>query len=536
MPNPLELPADTLGADLYWWRETGNLHTLVSIYWKEYARLEGVTLRFMLFDDGRRVASWQVEPVEDQVFLIDSKHPPDAVAAAEPVAEGVLAVFVSAPDGGVGAAARLDGPDGDAYKRLYGLIDWYADDESDGSICGLHSDQAVVRAPYRNHFTEIVVEETSEQKSYLVVLNGPDEQPAGAVSLELRNHLGATRTARHLRPMRPFTATRLRVSELFPDAVGFSGGRHLTVSGHFDSTGLFIRPYVMTSGAFMSGLSGYHGGDVYSDLAPIGAFAERFLDRGRINPMFAVHRDDLTTTVNIFNSHGPPDFDEDFSVDAYLYDEVGTLVAERPRWLAATRHGLARGDIAELLPDPTRPFVGHVTLAFTREDRPVYPRVLQALLEYRTVRGTARVMGWSDEWNSPQRAAVRGRVPYGAFSRVWCRPPLETQLCITNCGNERRYADEAPFTATLLNEQGDRVRAEGVVPPHGTCFQTIDAIFPDAARFLAPKGVGIVVVESVYDLADIQITRHTGTGAVAAEHFMALTSELEGERLRPSGS
>ena len=518
MTDRFEYPADTLGADLYWWRETGTLHTLVSLYWKEYARLDGVILRFMLFADGRRVAAWQVEPVEDQVFLIDSKHPPPAVEAADTVAEGVLAVFVSA----TGGAGR------NKYDRLYGLVDWYSDD---GSICGLHSDQAVLRAPHRNQFTEIAVEETSARESYLVVLNGPEEQPAGAISLKLRNHLGATRTARYGPPMRPFTVTRLRLRELFPGAVDFAGGRHLTVSGIFDSTGLYIRPYVMTDGA---SLSGYHGGDVYDDIAPIPAFAERFLDRGRVNPMFAVHRDDLTTAVNVFNSHGH--LGEDFGVDAYLYDEAGTLVAERHRWLTATRHGFARGDIAELLPDPTQPFVGHVALAYTPEDRTVYPHVLQALLEYRTARGAARVMAWSDEWNSPQRAVVRGRVSYKAYCRVWCRPPLHTQLCITNCGNERRYGDTAPFTAFLLNETGDRLRVEGTVPPHGTVFLPLETLFADVARFLAPKGVGMVVIESDYDLAEIQITRHADTGAVAAEHFMALTSELDGEPFRPSGS
>ena len=152
MTEGFEYPADTLGADLYWWRETGTLHTLVSLYWKEHARLDGVILRFMLFADGRRVAAWQMEPVEDQVFLIDSKHPPPAVEAAETVADGVLAVFVSA----TGGAGRNE------YTRLFGLVDWYSDD---GSICGLHSDQAVLRAPHRNHFTEIVVEETSERES-----------------------------------------------------------------------------------------------------------------------------------------------------------------------------------------------------------------------------------------------------------------------------------------------------------------------------------------------------------------------------------
>ena len=70
------------------------------------------------------------------------------------------------------------------------------------------------------------------------------------------------------------------------------------------------------------------------------------------------------------------------------------------------------------MPNATQSFVGHIALAYTREDRPVYPGVLQALLEYRTAGSAARVMAWSDEWNSPQRAAVRGHVSY----RAWVRP------------------------------------------------------------------------------------------------------------------
>ena len=43
----------------------------------------------------------------------------------------------------------------------------------------------------------------------------------------------------------------------------------------------------------------------------------------------------------------------------------------------------------------------------------------------------------------------------------------------------------------------------------------------------------MAVIESDSDLAEIQVTRHAGTGAVAAEHFMSLTSRLDGERFNP---
>ena len=57
-------------------------------------------------------------------------------------------------------------------------------------------------------------------------------------------------------------------------------------------------------------------------------------------------------------------------------------------------------------------------------------------------------------------------------------------------------------------------------------------VFSDVAHYAD----GVVVIESDYDLAEIQMTRHGGTGAVAAEHFMALTSVRDGEQFRPSGA
>src|ERR1700686_3373104 len=58
-----------------------------------------------------------------------------------------------------------------------------------------------------------------------------------------------------------------------------------------------------------------------------------------------------------------------------------------------------RGDIVDLLPDPNVPFVGHIALNFSADAKPMFPRRLQALLEYRTPVSAARVMAWSDVWN-----------------------------------------------------------------------------------------------------------------------------------------
>lgn len=295
--------------------------------------------------------------------------------------------------------------------------------------------------------------------------------------------------------------------------------------------GLFIRPYVMTSGPF---LSGYHGGDLSTEGAMSPAHEHRFLDRGRVNPMYAVHQPDLTTTVDLFNTHTT--LDDDFWVDLYLYDETGTLVSERPRWLLARRDAPTRGQIADVLPPERQTFTGHLVLAFSHDDKPAYPRTLQALVAYRTPHNTTRVMLWSDEWNSPRRAARRSVAPFRAFYRAWFRPPFETLVCISNSANERAYCETAPFTAYLLNETGERRMFTGEVPPHGTVALRATDMFPDAQALVGDNGLGMVVIESAFDLAEMQLTRHARSGVVAAEHFMALPTELDGREYWPSGA
>ncbi len=223
-------------------------------------------------------------------------------------------------------------------------------------------------------------------------------------------------------------------------------------------------------------------------------------------------------------------------MDAYLYDEAGALVSERRHWLLARRRALTRGRVAELLPPGCPSLIGQLVLAFSDDDKPAYPRTLQALVEYETPQNTTRVMLWSDEWNSPQRATRRGRVPFRAFYRAWCRPPLETRVCISNAANERAYADAAIYTASLITETGKRQTVSGCVPPHGTAVWTVTEMFPDARAFVGDRGLGIVLIESDFDLAEMQLTRHAHSGVVVAEHFMAIPTLHTGEDSWPSGA
>ena len=203
--------------------------------------------------------------------------------------------------------------------------------------------------------------------------------------LKVENHRQDRRHATYRPELAPFSEHRLRVRDLVADAVDFAEGEPLSVSGRHTATGLYLRPYVVTTDASNSA---YHGGDRYPDMTPSPAHEHRFLDRGRVNPFFAIHSPELTTTINLFNSHGA--IEDDFWVDLYLYDEAGTLVAERSRWRLARRGTLTRGHLVDILPPDQEALVGHIVLAFTNDGKAAYPPVLQAL------------------WSTALRSAPRG--------------------------------------------------------------------------------------------------------------------------------
>jgi hypothetical protein len=525
MASGFTLASDVLGGDLVWWREAGDLHTLVTLYGGPEdsgpATFDSVTLRFALFDpEGKHHKSWEAELRKGEWMLVDSR------AHAGVAEEGVLAISaVPAPDARPEAVR--------AFHRLYSLVDWYS--EAGDTIC-LHSDQSFVSKARPREFTEIVFREAGEQKNFLVLMNGPVEQQPGGLTLTVRNAEGETRHAAYDRLMPPFSLHKLYLRDLFPGLEVFCSGREATLEGSFDSLGVFIRPYVITEG---KKLGGYHGGDRYS-FQSLPAFAHRLLGRGEVNPMVAVHSPQVTTTVNLLNSHG--DLEGDFWVDARLYDCAGTLVAERPRWLLAQRHGLSRGEIAELLPHAGGSFAGHIALNFSSHDGAHYPRRLQALMEYRSPVNATHVMAWSDIWNARDRitqlqAKLASVFPldlfYGAnlevdpavalkcHQRVWCNGPIESYLAITNCGAAEDYKESVEYRVVLRNLAGESRECSGRLAPQATAFGPVESFFPGAEAFVGPEGVALASVESRADLAVMNLNRHKQSGAYSAEHFMA---------------
>ncbi|MBT8484122.1 MAG: hypothetical protein KJO43_00995 [Phycisphaerae bacterium] len=514
-----KLPARRLGADLFWWRETPRLHTLVTIYppGMTNGTLPPVSLTCALFDaDGTPAGQWN-EPVEsNRPVVIDSAR----IAAERDVPEdGTLAVIVV-------PRTRVR-PRDITYSRLYSLIDWYSDE---GELVSLHNDQSLRDSTEPIEFTEIVFRETDDEQTFLLVLAGDQPQPAGCLTLEAKNHAGATLTGTYPEPMTPFSRHRIDLAELMPDLVRFCGGRPASLAGTFACCGQFTRPYVMSE---TTRLNGYHGGDRYQwEPFPRQRYTE-LGGRGQVNPMAVLNTSEVRTTVNLFNTHGH--LEEDCWVDAYLYDADGTLAAFREKWLCATRHELARGEVEDLLPPPDTEFVGHIALCYHDDGRHEFPGTVQALMEYRTTQNTARVMAWADEWNSRERLE-RAPVTLAAYYRVLCDDRFRSYLAITNSGLALDYDRTADYTIRLCNVAGDELVATGRVGPQATVFAPIDELFPDVRAFLGEAPAAVVVVESTLDLALMHFTRHQRSGVWAAEHFMSISTKVDDAWEFPCGS
>ena len=308
-------------ADLIWWRESSSIHTVVTVWGGETdLRMLGLgdsdrqkEIILKLHDAaGNSLATWRAELRPGVPVIVDSRDHPNVVD------EGVLAVHLTGNNAPAGE-----------NRRLYSMVDWYSDS---GELVSLHSDHSIARSRKSIEFTEIVLLETSQSRNFLVLVNGREPQGPDSVALQVRNYCNQTRNAVYSRAMAPFSVHKLSLMELFPNLSEFCAGKHATLEGRFEARNLFTRPYVMTED---KRLAGYHGGDRYT-WNGMPRFIYKALGYGEANPMVAIHSGSLTTTVNLLNSHG--DLEEDFWVDARLYDQSGNRshIARNGCWLGAT--------------------------------------------------------------------------------------------------------------------------------------------------------------------------------------------------------
>ncbi|MRD46812.1 hypothetical protein GHT07_05965 [Caenimonas koreensis DSM 17982] len=496
------------GAEYLWWRSEEGMRTTIALF--RSGRQTGTTclpIEAVLFDrEGGVAARWQFELQPERACIIDSGVAGPWTTAG-PI-NGVLALYVC-PD------PPQDPRQTDSTLRLYPLVTWR---RADGRIASLHSDQALsLGTSQPQRFTEIVVCESADERNALIIVNGETPQAAGALTLTVHNAAHEARNARYAPAMAPHTVHRIVLADLFADLPHFAGSDALLVSGTFASLDLETRPYVETTGQRW-GL--YHAGDVYK-WHPRPYLQHAYVD-GEVNPMAVVNNDVVTTWVNLLHSHDG--MEDDTPVDVRLYDDTGRCVASLPRWTQARRHRLTRFCVSELLEDPSQPFSGHIAITFSPEPGQDVPYHVQALMEYRSAHVVARVMGWSDEWNSDIKRARRSRLGQAdeirAYFMVWNDAELESLVAIANAGHSN-YQDSATAELTLLGPDGPVMKDTISIAPYASAFFAVGERFPAWHEHLK-AGAALLIISSCSDLASIAFTRHRASGALAAEHFLAL--------------
>ena len=517
-------PANSLGTDLIWWRAAPGQRALVSVVWNPTSLFaDSIHIEARISNaKGRVRASWHQPLAVDQPLLIDS-HAHGEWQAAGPT-EGLLALFACTEGKPSRDASEL-------FHRFYPVVDWWEEGRHLGT---LHSDQNVIHRDRQavSGITEIVVREASNESNALVILNGEVEQAAAALSVQVKNSKGEFMSAVWDQAMRPFTVNCIPLSSLFDDIDGFCGEGQLQVEAEFQSRGVFTRPYVKTTGA-ARGI--FHGDNVatWGALHPV----LHAMVGGEVNPIAVIQDADTRTFINILHSHEGHELP--VPNDVRLFDLEGACVFECPAKISALRKELVRIDVSALLPDASQPFKGHISLNFsTAENLPV-PLHLQALAEYRRADTVARVMCWSDQFNSNIRMAKRDRQPnptrWRSYFRLLENAELVTEAWITNSGHGG-YRRSAKVEATLILSDGESRTLEMEIAPFATRILVLDNFASGGYPQDCDERMGMLWLESESDLAIMGFTRHLQQPGIAAEHFMSLMSLNEGSLLAPAGS
>jgi hypothetical protein len=495
-----------LGTELYWWRETGTFHTIITLFAGVYDVSETMQYAVVLFDSsGKYIAEWEYTSNSREPVFIDSRD-----HTRFDVQDGVLAVFVG----------TIDNPSSyllENYERLYGCIDWFSDK---GDICTLHSDQSfrpgMQGQEISIELTEIIVDVGNDIASYLVFINGTTEQPDGAISLTIQNYKGEELSSVYNRKMAPFSLHKLYLDELFPSIEGFSQGRRIAIKGDVNfKTGLFCRPYVVSESAYMHA---YHGGSRYVHMNTL---LQLLLQNSKDmpgNPFFVIHNANISTRLNLFNSHG--DSTDDLWVDLRIFDKKGGLVVSQEKAIFISRGKYTVVDVKDLIPGACDGFIGHFSLNYHRDPGKLITGVQQCLVEYHTDNSVSRVMLWSDLWNSDERQVLN--IQYKSFQRAWITGDRKTYFAVVNSSIHLDYKLSAEYVVRVIGENKKVMTYTGCVGPQATDYFCLEDLDPGIAEHFNGQTVVLVQIETHRDLAIVQLTFCESHGTCAAEHMLAM--------------
>lgn len=218
------------------------------------------------------------------------------------------------------------------------------------------------------------------------------------------------------------------------------------------------------------------------------------------------------------------------SISILVYDLKGELIVDKQPCAALPTADHRTLMIRDLLDDVgyRGDFLGHAEIFYCMDVDPYHdmPHHQVLYLQRGHVEGIQVAAGL---WNSPPGWEPRGaRDIQGLGVLPICAPTYvderhTTHLGLTNCSHAWKYGVEALVTISL--KTGDRVvdRTEITISPHGTWFDSVTALFPDAERRLRPHGgQGLVVIrpENVRTLGAQFFHVQRATGCFSSEHTL----------------
>ncbi len=470
--------------------------------------------------EGDPMITWQLKEVPcTNPFVLDSKKLPKEFQIQKPF-NGTLLMKI-----------WINLPDKEVIKKQRGLfsstrtfIDFYREGDfvtSTHDYCQYLPDQGI--NPSTSGMIPAYCNGTSE--TFIVIhATKPGIGPRD-LQVTLYNEQGNEKRV-PLPPFKPFSMRRIMISELFPDAEIFLGGRlgQVEIEGNF--------PQIMKRIAY--GIQNKQTGTFSFDHAfhvvdsqmtvegsirvPMTAEQRERWPKGWFTPFFVIETEQVSSSAILF--HSVRDILPKH-IDLLLYDMEGKRLKEIPSYAYLSKNEVKRVDVRELLLQHgiPLPFIGMVELIYHKDPSyKYYSRVLDVCVEYNTKGRFGSVIYGSELWNGPK--AIQNN-KYHSCSRIVCNEAQTTYLAISNCGYTYDYSLSTRFTLNLCSKGGIKRKATGILGPNATIFKAIDEFFPDAQELLAgTQGVGYSLTTDIdcSYLVHQFMTQDRKSGVFAVEH------------------
>jgi hypothetical protein len=505
---------------LLWFVDDGAVHTRTALLLprlkSRFPALETIDMDFEFFDAaGRPVLKKKIEKLGlGEIFVLDSRNPPAWLALPKPF-EGSLLIkqTLHHPEAAIVKKQGL-------FSATHTYIDYYADGKF---VTTLHDYNAFLPDQcLRTSSLGMIPAYCDDAKETFLLFNAA---AAGIGKKDLRVYLSNANhetLVRRLPAVPSFGVRRVPVSGLFPEARTFLGGQtgQVVVRGAFRQT-LTRIAYGVTdrkSGSFSLDHCFY---DEEPASRHISYERRSKLPKGHFNPFFVVEDGPMTTSAILFSAAE----EAGKKVDLLVYAADGRLVVDEKSFVNLKGTSVGRIDFKEVLKAQgvPMPFVGHAELLHHAEPATArYPTDLPVCIEYASGEKLAHVIFGADLWNPPNAIPNKN---YRSVNRVICDDIQTTYVAISNCCYDYQGGKEAELTLSLIAAGVPAAEVRLRIPPNGTIFKAVDALFPAARQILsASGGAGLTLTTDIncHVLTHLFLTQDRASRAVSVEHSLTL--------------